>query len=133
MRDPHYLRYCDDFIIVSNDETYLRYLVGVIGRFLKEHLKLELHPRKVVIKKLNQGVDFVGYVLFEHHILLRTQTKKRLKKRLKEKYRDYRQGKISAASFDQTLQSYLGILSHANQHGFSQVLKNAYWIRDSNS
>lgn len=30
---------------------------------------------------------------------------------------------------DQRLQSYLGILSHANQHKLSQALKNAYWVR----
>lgn len=35
-------------------------------------------------------------------------------------------GKIFSASMDQCLQSYLGILSHANQHDLAQVLKNAY-------
>lgn len=30
---------------------------------------------------------------------------------------------------DQMLQSYLGILSHANQHILSQAIKNAYWVR----
>ena len=30
---------------------------------------------------------------------------------------------------DQRLQSYLGILSHANQHTIFQAIKNAYWVR----
>lgn len=36
---------------------------------------------------------------------------------------------IDAALMDQRLQSYLGMLSHANQHSLSQAIKNAYWVR----
>ena len=52
-----------------------------------------------------------------------------MKKRLKEAYETYLQGKIDDVSLDQRLQSYLGILSHANQHLLSQAIKNAYWVR----
>ncbi len=41
----------------------------------------------------------------------------------------YLQGKIDEVSLDQRLQSYLGILSHANQYTLSQAVKNAYWAR----
>jgi len=58
------------------------------------------------------------------------QTKQRMKKRLKEAYEIYLQGKIDGASLDQRLQSYLGILSHANQHALSLAVKNAYWVRN---
>jgi len=91
----------------------------------------DLNPKKVVIRKLNQGIDFIGYVLFEHHILLRTKTKKRMKKRLNKTYNCYLTGKIDTTAMDQRLQSYLGILSHANQHVLSQSLKNAYWVRSA--
>jgi hypothetical protein len=40
-------------------------------------------------------------------------------------------GTKEAANMDQQLQSYLGILSHANQHTLSQALKNAYWVRQN--
>ncbi len=46
-----------------------------------------------------------------------------MKKRLKETYDCYLKGKMDTAQVDQRLQSYLGILSHANQHALSQVLK----------
>lgn len=71
----------------------------------------------------------MGYVLFFKHTLVRTRTKQRMKKRLKEAYEIYLQGKIDDAGLDQKLQSYLGILSHANQHTLSQAVKNAYWVR----
>ena len=81
------------------------------------------------MRKFHQGIDFLGYVLFPKHQTLRIRTKKRLKRRLKKKHGYYLDGKISIRAMDQCLQSYLGILSHANQHDFSQALKNAYWVR----
>ncbi len=133
-RDLHlryYLRYCDDFIFLSNSAGFLIELIPRIRNFLKQNLGLELHPKKVIIRKLSQGIDFVGYLFFSKHRLLRVQTKKRMKKRLKQGYVDYVQGNMEAKALDQRLQSYLGILSHANQQSLSQSLKNAYWIRSS--
>jgi hypothetical protein len=52
-----------------------------------------------------------------------------MKRRLKEAYENYLIGKIDAAPMDQRLQSYLGILSHANQYTLSMGIKNAYWVR----
>jgi len=91
-------------------------------------LHLELHPKKVTLRKLGQGIDFIGYMLFERHLLVRTKTKQRMKKRLKVARENYQKGKIDAQALDQKLQAYLGILSHANQHTLSQALKNAYWV-----
>ncbi len=131
LREKYYLRYCDDFIILSNKESHLKYLIDHIKEFLTKSLKLELHPKKVTITKLSQGIDFIGSVLFEHHVLTRTRTKQRMKSRLMEAFENYFIGKTTAASMDQKLQSYLGILAHANQYDLSIALKNNYWIRES--
>lgn len=130
LHERYYLRYCDDFIFLSNEESHLKSLIPIIQDFLRENLLLELHPKKVVIRKLSQGIDFVGYILFSKYVLLRTRTKHRMKKRLSKAYNLYLKEKIDAAQMDQKLQSYLGILSHANQHTLSQSLKNAYWVRN---
>ncbi len=129
LRESHYLRYCDDFIILSQDVQHLKSLIPIIQNFLTNNLHLELHPRKVIIRKLIQGIDFVGYVLFPHHRLIRTRTKQRMKRRLRAAYEDFLNGLIDGTQMDQKLQSYLGILSHANQHDLAQALKNAYWVR----
>jgi hypothetical protein len=130
--ERYYLRYCDDFIILSNNENHLKSLIDLIQKFLTNHLRLELHPKKLILRKLNQGIDFVGYILFSHHTLVRTRTKQRMKARLNLAYETYLQGKMDSACFDQRLQSYLGILSHANQHLLSETIKNAYWARTPN-
>jgi len=110
-------------------ENHLKSLIISIREFLNQKLQLELHPKKLIIRKLSQGIDFVGYVLFSNYTLLRTRTKQRMKKRLKNAYETFLQGKMNAVDLDQRLQSYLGILSHANQQTLSQAVKNAYWVR----
>jgi len=46
LREPFYLRYCDDFIILSSDQHHLMCLIDKIGIFLADRLQLELHPKK---------------------------------------------------------------------------------------
>ena len=129
LKKKYYLRYSDDFLILGSDKIHLESLIIRIQDFLTKNLKLELHPRKLIIRSLNQGIDFVGYVLFEKHILMRTRSKQRMKRRLKAAYEDYLIGKSDVLPMDQKLQSYLGMLSHANQHNLAQSIKNAYQVR----
>ncbi len=86
LKEKYYLRYSDDFLILGRDKAHLESLILSIQDFLTKNLKLELHPKKLIIRKLNQGIDFVGYVLFEKHVLVRTRSKQRMKRRLKVSY-----------------------------------------------
>lgn len=123
-----YLRYTDDFMVVSRDRKYLEGLIPEIESFLKENLKLELHPNKVIINKFRQGHDFLGYVVRPHHILMRTKTKKRMFKKIKLNSENYKKGLISKTKVEQSFQSYLGVLTHADAFGLSEKLKNDFWL-----
>ena len=112
LRVRHYVRYADDFVILSRDKTYLENLIFEIGEFLQNNLKLRLHNKKVFIRQWRQGVDFLGYVIYPYHIILRTKTKKRIFKKISIKRYQLKNGLITEESFNQTIQSYLGILSH---------------------
>lgn len=114
LKEKYYLRYCDDFIFLSESENHLSDLVCKINNFLKSELKLNLHPNKIIIRKFRQGIDFLGYVTLPYHKVLRTKTKRRIFKKLKSKRQDLESGIISEESFGQSLQSYLGVLSHCN-------------------
>lgn len=129
LRRRCYLRYCDDFILLANSELELLSLIAPIRSFLREKLFLELHPQKIILRKLHQGIDFLGTILFEHHKLIRTKTKRRMLRRLKAGMRQYHRGTKSYLSMDGRLQSYLGALRHLNQHALSQSLKNSFNVR----
>ncbi|MFH0852034.1 MAG: reverse transcriptase domain-containing protein [bacterium] len=116
LREKYYLRYCDDFVILGENEEYLNGLIPLISDFLEERLKLTLHPDKIIIRKYRQGIDFLGYVVLPYYRVLRTKTKKRILKKMINRRQGLRTGLISEASFGQTLQSYFGILKHCQGH-----------------
>ncbi len=102
LKVKYYIRYADDFVILSDDKNYLENLIFPISKFLFEKLKLRLHPDKVSIQTLNSGVDFLGWVHFPHYRILRTATKRRMFRRITE------------SLTPETLNSYLGLLGHGN-------------------
>jgi len=116
LKIKYYIRYCDDFIILSNNRLYSKGLIFKIDNFLKSNLKLSLHPNKIIIRKYHQGVDFLGYVIFPYHRILRTKTKNRIFKKMKLRIGELKEGKISKELFNQTLQSYLGVLRHYDSY-----------------
>jgi len=59
----YYIRYADDFVILSEDKNYLEKLLAKIDLFLREKLKLNLHPNKISISTLASGVDFLGWAM----------------------------------------------------------------------
>lgn len=135
LRVRPYLRYTDDFAIVASNRRDLERLVEPIGAFLERELRLSLHPRKVTIRPYRQGIDFLGYVLLPHHRVLRTRTKRRMFRRLREKVRLFGSGLSSEESVDHFLQSYLGILSHANSYDLRNELVNSawFWMQDASN
>lgn len=114
LKARYYLRYTDDFIFVNHDKKVLEKWLSEINIFLENKLKLSLHPRKISLQKYHQGVDFLGYVQFPNHKILRTKTKQRILKKIKK-----------GISYE-SLQSYLGVLSHADSHKLSEKIKNLY-------
>lgn len=126
----YYARYTDDFVIVSRDREYLVDILTPINTFLQDNLFLQLHPDKVEIIKYTEGVDFLGYVVFPTHILIRKRTKKRIIRKFEGKIEEYKEGNISKEKISATLSSYLGVLSHANAFKLSTKLKNYFglWV-----
>ena len=124
----YYARYTDDFVIVSDSKLYLEQLVPIIGEALCDRLKLSLNPEKVTIQPYHRGVDFLGYVIFPHYRLMRVRTRKRMLKKLERRVEEYNQGLITKYSLNQSLQSYLGALSHADAYKLSRDLRNQFWL-----
>ena len=102
LKAKYYIRYADDFVIFSEDKDYLTNCIPKISEFLQKELKLKLHPDKVFIKTLASSVDFLGWISFPDHRVLRTTTKRRMMKRIKNN------------PARETFDSYLGLLGHGN-------------------
>ncbi|MBI2439006.1 MAG: hypothetical protein HYV45_00140 [Candidatus Moranbacteria bacterium] len=111
LRARYYIRYADDFVILSRDKVWLECILAEIGRFLDERLHLKLHPDKVFIQTVVSGVDFLGWMHFSDHCVLRTVTKKRMFRKLCEK----------------NIFSYLGLLSHGNGYRLRRKLTSLFF------
>lgn len=128
LKAAHYVRYTDDFVIISDSRRYLEDFLSPVKGFLKERLLLELHPQKVSITTPHQGIDFLGYVLLSHYRQVRTKTRQRMFKKLKARIAEYKGKKASKETLEHMLQSCLGVLSHADAFGLSNDLKNMFWF-----
>lgn len=128
LKVKYYLRYADDFVLISHDREHLLDLISPIRQFLKEQLDLDLHPNKIILSKFRSGVDFLGYIIFPKYILPRTKTKRRLIRKIREKIKDFKAGKITQESLNSTIQSYYGFLSHASTYKFRKDLENLIWF-----
>ncbi|HVV38725.1 MAG TPA: reverse transcriptase/maturase family protein [Candidatus Paceibacterota bacterium] len=115
LKAKYYIRYADDFVLLSDYKKELQETVPYMELFLKEQLKLTLHQDKTFIKTFASGVDFLGWVHFPTHRVLRTSTKRRMFKRLQES-----KGQERAEA---TRNSYLGLLSQGNAKLLSQKIR----------
>jgi len=111
LKVKYYIRYADDFVILAPDKMCLENILPKISVFLSENLKLSLHPDKVFIETIASGVDFLGWVHFPHHRVLRTSTKRRMFKRLSENPRE------------ESRQSYFGMLRHGDTKKLQKMLE----------
>ena len=102
LKVKYYIRYADDFVFLSENKNELEDLLPLVDAFLSRKLQLTLHPDKVFIKTLSSGVDFLGWVHFLDHRVLRTATKRRMLRA------------VSGNPSEETVASYRGLLSHGN-------------------
>lgn len=123
LKAKRYVRYCDDFVIVSESKLYLEFCVKTIGKFCHEKLFLDLHPRKVIFRKINQGIDFLGYVMLPHRRVLRTKTIKRMLKKIKNLKILNDSGLVNETFIESSVQSYLGVLSHCKSEKVKEHIK----------
>jgi len=110
LKAKYYLRYVDDFVILHESKGQLRAWKKEIEIFLRDKLKLELHPQKSKIISFSRGIDFVGFRNFYHHKLLR----KRNIRNIFSKIIEYKNGKISKEKMLESFQGWNAYAKWAN-------------------
>lgn len=115
LKTKYYIRYADDFVVLSENRDWLLEILPQIKNFLSEKLKLKMHPNKVSIQTFASGVDFLGWVHFTDHRVLRNTTKRRILKALEKEKVKY-----------ESIQSYLGLLQHGNAMKIRNEILNMF-------
>ena len=101
-----YVRYNDDFVIVSESKKKLEEIRSKMIIFGREKLSLDIPLSKTCIRKIDWGIDFLGFTVLPKAVLLRNKTK----------------NKMYANVNWQNIHSYFGILKHCNSHNLKRKI-----------
>ena len=125
LKAHYYLRYVDDFVILSLDAIELSAWQARIEEFLTKQLSLRLHPKRRKLLPISNGIDFLGYIIRPRYILVR----RRVVNNLKDKIRQFRQAKVKdLKKFRDSVASYLGHFRWANSYRLTQrIFKELQW------
>ena len=115
LKAKYYLRYVDDFLILSSDRDYLEHCRDQFTDFALNKLKLKVHPDKQFIKAVSCGIDFVGYIVRPEYVLVR----KRIVADCRRKLEHLRPG---AEKYLKTVNSYRAHFLWASTRSLQSVL-----------
>ena len=101
-----YVRYNDDFVIISELKDYLVEIRYKTIHFVKEKLLLDIPLEKTSLRKINWGVDFLGFTILPKAVLLRNKTK----------------NKMYSSINSMNIHSYFGILKHCNSYNLKRKI-----------
>lgn len=122
-----YYRYADDIVILSSNKEFLHMILREVKKLLEE-LSLELKSNYQVFPVESRGIDFVGYVFFHTHVLLR----KSMKIKMWKLVYSYINGEISERDFLIRMQSYVGWLKWCNSKNLLRKIETLTGFRFSN-
>lgn len=120
-----YIRYMDDIIILDNDKERLKEYGRRMTQFLEERLHLNFN-NKTALRPVRVGCEFVGFVIYNDHVILRKSTTLRMKRTLRKTRKDYHDNLITFKEANATMQSYLAMLSHVDCKKFKEKLLDEF-------
>ncbi len=133
LKVKHYIRYVDDSVLFHKSKERLQECKKEIERYLKDNLALSLRD-DTKLKKLNQGLDFLGYIIRPNYTLVRKRVVNNYRYKKSKYLQNYEEqkGKMSLEEIKQFLSvqaSFVGHCSHANSYN---LRKNIGVLNESN-
>ena len=119
----YYTRYMDDFILLLKTKNDCKTIKRKIEIFLQKKLHLELND-KSRFYPYKMGVNFCGYRIFTTHKLLRTNSKKKIKRKIKIWNSKFHKGNLNIINASQSINSWLGHSSHCNSYNLQRKILN---------
>jgi retron-type reverse transcriptase len=141
----YYVRYVDDFIVLSQSGCELRRWVEQIAEFLERRLMLQI-KEGWQIKRVSAGSDFLGYIVRPKYVLVRNRVVNNLKAKLCQykgqlitqvgnaagnQVYSYKMAPELVHPLMQTMASYLGHFKHADSYTLIQSLFSRHqWLTE---
>ena len=109
-----YIRFVDDFIVFMETREELVALVPELNNFLNEQLLVNLHPKKIYIQPVRNGVLFVGAMIRPGRTYISNRTRGKMYNKLRFYNKMAEEGKALQFldKFVASMNSYLGMMVH---------------------
>ncbi|MFB5946134.1 reverse transcriptase domain-containing protein [Albibacterium profundi] len=119
-----YFRYADDVVILMDSKEDLNNLLNDIRTYLHKELKLTLKENFQIFPVAARGIDFVGYVFFHTHTLLRKTIKKKFCRRV---YKLNKRKNILIEEYRQLICPWLGWTKYCDSYRLlTKILNDKY-------
>ena len=135
LKIKYYYRYCDDIVILHPDKDYLRYCLQEIEKYLADNLKLKVKRNWQIFPVEARGIDFIGYVFYHGHTLLRKDIKKKFIYKLGYKSKNKRLTSLAASwgwcKYGNCHNLWYRFTRSYNFKDYRQKLLSSYGIKES--
>lgn len=125
LREKYYARYVDDMLFVHDDKDHLFGIIAAVQEQISA-VGLRLHPKKIVMKPIEEGVPFLGHIIKPYRSYISNRTKNNFYQAIKninktmavEPQFTWQQ----LCEIRATLNSYLGVMQHANTFNLRKAM-----------
>ena len=125
LKSACYLRYVDDFVLFSDDRSFLASARQAIEQYLTT-LRLKIHPIKSQLFETRYGANFVGFRVLPDCIRVRNDNLRRSRRRLRQLQAAYANSEIDLQQLNQSLQSWIAHLNHADSYRLQQAIAQSW-------
>ena len=126
----YYVRYADDIVIVLPDKDAATEAKDKCIAFLREKLNLLENPKKTQTFPISQGVNCFGFKIYRTHRLLRDESKKKIKRKIKKMPRLIANGLMTVETANQMLGSWSGHAKYGSTQNFiKSILERRTYIK----
>ena len=116
LKCPSYLRFVDDFLLFADDKATLRRWRTEVIDYLAG-LRLTLHERRCQPRPVEEGIPFLGFVVFPHHRLLKRRKGIAYRRRLRELVAEYHAGELPLERVTASVQGWVAHVSYGQTYG----------------
>ncbi len=114
-------------VTFGNNKGQLRECKGR-GRIFLCDWRLQLNPKKALIYPVEQGIPFLGFLVFPTHRRLLRSGVKRSRKRLRALRRGYQNRRISREKINASVQAWLGHVRYGDTWRLRRALFGQYFF-----
>lgn len=124
----YYVRYADDFVLILENKEQCKKIKKEIEEFLEEKLHLKLN-NKTNYFKLKDGVNFLGYKVFSSHILIKSDKKRKMYKKIREFNKLYKKNELNVRRANMTINSWKAHTKNADAYNLMKdTISRCEWL-----